>query len=221
MWPRWRQALVVAAHRGTLCFAPNKGRKVTYTNPRRWLPEFQPADGATALADVVAHYLYAYGPATPQQLARWLAAPPGWTAKLVASLAADLQQVEVEGALAWQIGGDPAPAEAPTGVRLLPYFDAYAVGCHPRELVFPGVAATRALAGGQAGNFPVLLIDGVVAGIWHMRRSGKRIAITVEPFAPLSVAQRRELELQVERIGDFLMANPQLTMGPVTVGAHA
>ena len=53
------------------------------------------------------------------------------------------------------------------GVRrsgLLPYFDAYAVGCHPRERLFPGAAAERALARGQAGNRPVLLVDGVVAG---------------------------------------------------------
>jgi hypothetical protein len=41
MWPRWRQAIVLAANRGALCFGPNKGRKVTYTNPRRWLPGFR------------------------------------------------------------------------------------------------------------------------------------------------------------------------------------
>ena len=38
MWPRWRQALGTAAKRGALCFGPNRGRKVTYTSPRRWLP---------------------------------------------------------------------------------------------------------------------------------------------------------------------------------------
>jgi hypothetical protein len=221
MWPRWRQAIVVAAHHGALCFAPNKGRKVTYTNPRRWLPAFQPADGADALAAVVKHYLFAYGPATPRHFARWLAAPPGWTASLFASLAADLQQVEVAGAPAWQISVDPVPASAPAGVRLLPYFDAYAVGCHPRELVFPGVAATRALAGGQAGNFPILLIDGVVAGIWHMRRAGKKLDFTVDPFSSLTRSQRRELDEQVERIGAFFLGNPRLAIGPVTIGAHA
>src|SRR5260370_41351212 len=76
MWPRWRMALTTAAERGVLCFGPNRGRKVTYTNPRRWLPGFRPADGPAALAEVVRRYLYAYGPATPQQFAQWLAAPP-------------------------------------------------------------------------------------------------------------------------------------------------
>ena len=37
LWPRWRQAVGMAGHRGVLCFGPNRGRRVTYTNPRRWL----------------------------------------------------------------------------------------------------------------------------------------------------------------------------------------
>jgi hypothetical protein len=48
-WPRWRQLTSTAAHRGVLCFGPDRGRKVTYTNPHRWLPGFRPADGDTAL----------------------------------------------------------------------------------------------------------------------------------------------------------------------------
>ncbi len=43
-WPRWRQLTSTAAHRGVLCFGPNRGRNVTYTNPHRWLPGFQPDD---------------------------------------------------------------------------------------------------------------------------------------------------------------------------------
>ncbi len=222
MWTRWRQAVDTAANRGALCFGPNRGRKVTYTNPRRWLPGFRPADGPTALADLVRRYLYAYGPATPQHFAQWLAAPRGWATELFDSLADELQQVEVEGIRAWLVAGDTAmPSTAPQGVRLLPYFDAYVVGCQPRELLFPGVAGARALSGGQAGNFPVLLLAGTVAGVWHQRRSGRTLDVTVEPFAPLTPAQRRELDEQVERIGEFLEGKPQVTIGTVTVGRHA
>ena len=48
-WPRWRQLTSTAAHRGVLCFGPDRGRNVTYTNPHRWLPGFRPAGGVTAL----------------------------------------------------------------------------------------------------------------------------------------------------------------------------
>ncbi len=41
-WPRWRQAISAAAQAGVLCFGPARGRQVTYTSPRRWLPGFRP-----------------------------------------------------------------------------------------------------------------------------------------------------------------------------------
>ena len=222
MWPRWRRAEDIAANRGALCFGPTRGRKVTYTSPRRWLPGFQPAEGQAALAALVKRYLHAYGPATPAHFARWPGAPPRWATELFDSLAGELQHVEAAGSVAWVVAGDTAaPSSAPEGVRLLPYFDAYGVGCYPRDLVFPGVAAERALTGGQAGNVPVLLAGGVVAGVWHQRRAGRKLEITVEPFDRLTPTQRRALDDQVERIGQFLESTPRLTIGPVTVGPHA
>ena len=115
------------------------------------------------------------------------------------------------------------PAEgAKGGVLLLPYFDAYAVGSHPRDRLFAGKAAKRALApSGQAGNYPVLLIDGVVAGVWHQRRSSRQIEVTVEPLTRLTAGQHRALESQVDRIGQILEGNARLTVGTVSVGGHA
>lgn len=223
LWPRWRQAVGTAARRGALCFGHNRGRRVTYTSPHRWLPGLEPAEGRAAAAELLRRYLRAYGPATPRRFAQWLGAPPRWARELFEELGDELEPVELHGSRAWLVAGDAAPPdEAPRGLRLLPYFDAYTVGCHPRELLFPGRAAERALnPTGQAGNFPVLLLDGVAAGVWHQRRSGRRLAVTVEPLEPLRGARRRELDQQVERIGEFLDCRPELTIGPVTAGAHA
>jgi hypothetical protein len=137
------------------------------------------------------------------------------------SLGADLEQVDLEGTRAWQLTGDRAEGGVAKGVRLLPYFDAYAVAGQPRELLFPGRAAERALAGGQAGNFPVLLVDGTVAGVWHLKRTGKQVAVTVEPLHELRAGQLRELAAQVSRVGEILEGTARLTIGAVTVGAHA
>jgi uncharacterized protein YukE len=222
LWPRWRQALTTAAHRGAMCFGPNRGRNVTYTNPHRWLPGFQPIAGPTALAELLRRYLYAYGPASSAHFARWLGCPAKLAADLFDARADELEPVDVAGAIGWVRAGDTAaPEDAPPSVRLLPYFDSYVVGGQPRELLYPGRAAERALNRGQAGNFPVLLVDGTVAGVWHQRRAGARIDVTVEPLTKLRTARRRALEEQVDRIGVILEAKPTLTIGPVTVGAHA
>jgi len=221
-YPRWRPAIYTAANRGVLCYGPRRKRKVTYTSPQRWLPGFQPAEEDKALRDLVVRYLHAYGPATPQQFARWLAAPITWATEVFESMAGQLEQVDVEGAVAWIDAGDhEEPATATEGMRLLPYFDAFVVGSQPREMLFPGKAAERALANGQAGNYPTLLIDGVVAGVWHLRRSGRTLHVRVEPLEPLNAAQQRALEEQVARIGEILEGKPKLTMGTIDVGPHA
>ncbi|MEE1756303.1 winged helix DNA-binding domain-containing protein [Streptomyces sp. SP18CS02] len=218
-WPRWRQVTHTAAHRGVLRFGRDRGRRVTFTNPG-----VVPLDGPTASAELVRRYLRAYGPATPAHYARWLAAPRAWATALFGELAADgvIEEVAFAGGPAWVAGGDTSfPREPVRGVRLLPYFDAFTIASQPRELLFPGAAGGRALARGQAGNFPVLLVDGEVAGVWHQRRAGRRIVVTVEPVGPLGAAHRRELAEQAERTGEVLEGRAELAVGQVTVGPHA
>ena len=218
--PRWQQAIQTAAFRGALCFGPNRGRRTTYTNPATWLPGFAPMEGGPAGAEVVRSFLRAYGPASVAQIGQWLNVPLGWVRARCEALGPELEAVRLEGEEAWVLAGDTAVDEPAQGVRLLPYFDAYGVGAHPRPLVFPGIAAERALANNQAGTVPVLLVDGVVAGVWHQRRTGRRLAVTVEPFGRLSARRRRELDDQVARIGEILEATPELTIGAVTAGGH-
>jgi len=222
-WPRWRQLTSTAAHRGVLCFGPNRGRKVTYTSPHRWLPGLRPADGDAALRALVRRYLRAYGPATPQHFARWLGIPPRHATGLFTRLAGELERVELDGEPGWTVAGDTGtPPEPHRGIRLLPYFDAYVVAAQPRERLYPGAAAARALTpAGQAGNYPVLLVDGVVGGVWHQRRSGRTLAITVEPLRELTGPQRRQLDDEAALVGAVMEAAATLTVGTVTAGPHA
>jgi hypothetical protein len=222
-WPRWRQAIGLAAHRGVLCFGPDRGRRTCYTHPHRWVPGFSGPDPGTGLESLVLEYLRAYGPATADHVAQWLGVPAPPVRSLVAGLENRLVPAEVDGVQGWLPEADVEVPEdeANPGVRLLPYFDPYVVGCHPRSSLFPGAAAERALsATGQAGTRPVLLVDGTVAGIWHQRRSAHQLHITVEPFIPLSRGRRRELDGEVEGLGAILEATPTLTIGTVTARSH-
>jgi hypothetical protein len=220
-WPRWRQLTSTAAHRGVLCFGPDRGRNVTYTNPHRWLPGFRPEDGGTALRTLVTRYLHAYGPASPQHFAKWLSIPVRRAVALFAELHGNLEPVTMEGEPAWIVAGDRAPAESRRTVRLLPYFDAYVVAGQPRDRLFPGPAARALTPTGQAGNYPVVLIDGVVGGVWHQRRSGRTISITVELFRSLTPTRRRELDDEVELVARVMESEAALRIGKLAVGPHA
>ncbi|NJQ06181.1 winged helix DNA-binding domain-containing protein [Streptomyces lonarensis] len=221
--PRWRWAQPTLGHRGALCFGPNRGREVTFTSPARLLPGFVPMDGPPALRRLALRYLHGYGPATPAEFARWLGAPRDRCEEVFRELGDSVERVTVAGAgPAFQIAGDPTHHELPRGVRLLPYFDVFGVGCHPRSLLFAGGAARRALARGQAGNYPLLLVDGQVAGVWHQALRGRRLRVTVEPLVRLSEAESDELAFQVQRLAGIQGAEEaEVETGRVTVGPHA
>jgi hypothetical protein len=222
LWPRWRQAIRPAAARGVLCFGPNRGRTLTYSSPRRWVSGYQPADPEEATQAAVHQYLYAYGPARADHFARWIGSSVAWARDAFAHAGDAIERVEVEGDELWQLNGDEVPPTEPAGiVRLLPYFDAYGVGCHPRERLYFGRAAERALARGQAGNYPVLIVDGLVEGVWHQKRSGRKVAVTVEPFRRLNASEQTALEERVERIGQIQEATATLAIGTVSAGPHA
>ncbi|GII97500.1 DNA glycosylase AlkZ-like family protein [Sinosporangium siamense] len=85
-----------------------------------------------------------------------------------------------------------------------------------------------ARAGAWAGDLVMPAFQGmwprwrqVVAGLWHQRRSGRRIAVTVEPLVRLDASRSAGLERAVERVGEVLEGVPELTIGEVTVGGHA
>lgn len=162
---------------------------MTYTNPHRWLPGYRPDDGDAAPAHPPQAQSVRLRPShTPRQFATWLNIPPLHAVKLFNEPADELEHVDLDGEPGWVLAGDTETLPQPhRGTRLLPYFDAYVVAGQPWERLSPGPAATRALTpAGQAGNYPVLLVDGVVGGVWHQRRSGHKLAITVEPLRELT-----------------------------------
>jgi hypothetical protein len=57
--------------------------------------------------------------------------------------------------------------------------------------------------------------------VWHQRRSGRKLAITIEPLLDLTAPQRRQLADEVDLVGQVMEATATLTVGTVTVGAHA
>jgi hypothetical protein len=216
-WPRWRQAISLAANRGILSFGENRGSRVTFLGAGV-TPE---ADTSRAQGWLLHRYLATYGPATAANYGRWLGVRPAWASARFAEFSAELDAVTVEGEPAFVNRGDLMRPEIPSrGITLLPHFDPYVIGSFPRERLFPGAAAARSLARGQAGVHPVLLIDGVVAGVWGFTRHANRLAVTVEAITTLSRHRLAGIEGEVERLGRFLGMNAELTLGAVSTGAH-
>jgi Winged helix DNA-binding domain len=220
-WPNWRRALGSAATAGVLCFGPNRGNQVTFVRPDQWLGSWLEVDPEQALLEVFRRYLRAYGPASPGHFGEWFDLSAAVVRQLVTALGDEVVEVGVEGerllALAEDADcqGDDSPVD--DSVRLLPHFDCYLRGFHPRSQL---VGDHRDRAAGGTGRFPVLLVDGQVAGVWERRKRGRRVEVRIDAFRRLSRRQARELEAEAARIGAFDDAEVEVIRGAVEVRAH-
>jgi hypothetical protein len=172
------------AFRGQLVFAPSVGQNVRFA-----LPEpFEPVDAATATVGIARRYLTRYGPATREAFARWFGNPsPAQAGRWIKAL----DVVETEHG--WALASDIPSLEAaqPGGhVRLLSAFDPFVVAAprdspHAERIYRPG------------GWFsPVLLVDGVMAGVWALEGG----VVRIEPFEDVGAEVRAAAEAEAERI---------------------
>jgi winged helix DNA-binding protein len=205
----WGTILKPAAFTGRLCFGPSVGQRVQFTGPDTWL-RAKPAavDPQAAPAAVTRRFLAAYGPATHRDLARWWGGGGIVVARQwIGALGDEVTRMEVDGAEAWMLAADARKARqlAPTrSVRLLPGFDQYVVAasCHAEHLL-PGDLRSRVYRP-QGWISPVLLVNGLMQGVWRHEIKGSRVEVAIEPFVKAPAWARRGAEEEAERLAVFL-----------------
>jgi hypothetical protein len=215
----WAAVFKPAANRGLLCQGPPQGTNITFTDPGRWLGAGAAGTGGktepdpdpdAAMATVLARFLDAHGPATREDLARWMGEKPKWARLALAAHADDLVEVDVEGHRGWMTPAGAAAAAVSTaaeGVFLLPGFDPYVLAplSHRAHTILEGRVDDVSRAAGWIS--PVLLVDGRIAGTWEPTTDGASTTVTLTPFAPLP----RKV---VAAARDHLAARYASTLGP-------
>src|SRR6266566_579920 len=210
----WGSLLKPAASQGLLCFGPSDGQLVRFTRPDQWLPSWRGGlDPEAALQETARRYLRACGAVTREDYARWwgVLAPEG--GRVLERLGDEVLPVEVGGAGGWMLAAhaeEIAEASAAPSVRLLPAFDQYVVAAtrHAEQLM-PGPFKDRVYRP-QGWLSPVLLAGGRMLGTWRQEPKGRRLMVTIEPFAKLPAAVRRRAEHEAERLATWTGATLEL-----------
>lgn len=215
----WGTPLKLFAFRGELCFGPNQGQNVTFVNPKKWLKQWTPAEPEAAFQEIARRYLRAYGPLAPKNFARWWNEGRVHVAKRVFQQIEDeLVPVDVEGwkALALRSTIEPMQQAAASGVvRLLPMFDAYVLDiARMDESILPKQYWKRVFRP-QGWITAVVLVDGVIKGVWDHKLRGARTTVTVEMFDPLTAPVRQGIEAEAARLETFLNTAVALEYGPL------
>jgi len=139
---------------------------------------------AEAAAELAAHYLRRFGPATTADLQWWT----GWTKSATTRALTDAGAVlvELDGARGWLAADDEGLPDPEPWVAALPGLDPTTMGWQERGWYLPPAAADAFDSNGNAG--PTLWVDGRVVGAWAQHRDGRLLTHYFEPVPP----QRRD-----------------------------
>lgn len=156
------------------------------------------AGGDDAVAHLVRRYLGAFGPASRADAAQWTGLP-------VAELERGLERLQLRrfrderGRVLFDLPRLPLPAagiEAPP--RLLPMWDSPLLAHDDRTRILP--EAYRKTVIRRNGDVQqTFLVDGFVAGTWRIEEG----RVQLDPFEPLPLKVRRELEAEGKALAQF------------------
>ncbi|MFF3763390.1 winged helix DNA-binding domain-containing protein [Streptomyces sp. NPDC001922] len=178
-----------------------RGGLARHTTVRQWLGEEPGEPTAQGVEALVLRCLTAFGPASVRDVQVW----SGLTRlrEVVDGLRPRLRTFRDEhGVELFDVpdGALPDPA-TPAPVRYLPEYDNLFLSHHDRTRVIADGHRKRIWQGNQA--FSPVLVDGFIRAVWRIDRDGGTAALVVEPFEPLSRAEREAIGAEGSRLLDF------------------
>jgi hypothetical protein len=194
--------------RGELCFGPGEGRSGTFVNPRRWLKEWKEWEPEEAQQEVTRRYLQAYGPATPRDFSFWWDGGGSTFGKKMFELLGDeVEAVDVEGWKATALRStldSIRNVKAESSVRLLPMFDVYVLTQSRNLEPLLAMEYKARVFRPAAWVSAVVLVDGVVQGVWEYETKKGQTLVKVSMFAAPSRKVRSGIEAEAARLEGFL-----------------
>ncbi len=186
---------------GGLCLGPDRGGQTCLVRTEDWIGRLERRPREDSLAELARRYFRAYSPASERDLARWAGLPLRDARLGTERVAAELEEVSAGGEKLLRPRG---AANAPRGrfVRLLGAYDNYNLGYVSRDFYLPAEHAKQVVPGGGIVR-PTIVVDGEIVGTWTSKRSGKRLAVELEPFAQLDPEVTDALAAEVEDVGRF------------------
>lgn len=215
----WRLSLA-----GHLCHGRRQGARQTYASREHWHPELnwprKLPDPLGACVELTRRYLAVGAPATVQDVAHFFGARVAEARRWLARLDENGETIPLncggrDGLLALARDEEvlrEKPPRSPSRwpVRLLPRFDTLLMNHADKSWTVPEPALRPQVWGKAAMVAAVILRRGRVAGVWNMKKRGRRLDLI---FTPLAGHSRRQLEKAVSAEARAVAAHLELEAG--------
>ena len=154
-------------------------------------------DARDSAVRIVHQYLAAYGPASRDDVAQYTF----FKFRQIDPALEGLRTFEDEqGVMLYDVPRAPlATGDAPAPVRFLPAFDSIILAHRDRTRILPDEYRDVVINKKNATTKNTFTVEGFVAGAWRIERN----KLALDPFVPLPIRARREVEAEGERLLAF------------------
>lgn len=200
---RLSHLLMGAELQGLICSGRRTGNMPTYGLLSERVPVRKILSRDESLAELARRYFTSHGPATLKDFTWWSGLSAADATKALESIKSQFSSENVGGNTYWQKADTPISKGHTDSVHLLPAFDEFLVSYRDRSAALE-LAHNRKAVSNNGIFYPVIVINGQVAGTW--KRTIKKDTVKVETslFAPVDKEYGVRIENEIREYSRFL-----------------
>jgi hypothetical protein len=188
---------------GILCSGAAQNGKPTYALLEERCPKPQPVPRVEALARLAHKYFSSHGPATLRDFIWWSGLPTRDARQALEIVKAGLMYETSDSQTYWFSGQALASSAGEHPAVLLPAYDEFIISYADRGASLSDLAFKQAIS--SNGIFrPVIVVDGIVAGLWKRSQSKSKVVVEMQLFQPADNIQPGDLEKAASAYSRFL-----------------
>jgi hypothetical protein len=186
---------------GLICSGKSKNKKLTYALLNERVPRHKKITREEALAKLAGKYFSSHGPASIADFS-WWSGLSLTEAKKAAEMCRKQLAGEKIGSTEYWFSRDADNPTSNPSIILLPAFDEFIISYKDRSAVIPTDVSKKIIS--NNGIFwPVILLNGKIAGLWSRVNGNKEILIKTEFFGKLPAKSASLLKEALETYSHF------------------
>lgn len=193
-----------------VCNGSRRGKEQTYALLDERIPPTPARSREESLAALAERYFTSHAPATLQDFTWWSGLKVGDARTALEMIKANLNSMPLGELTYWMPKNLDLDKPFRPSAYLLPAFDEYLVSYKERGAVLNPIQTINTIT--SNGIFkPIVVINGVVSGVWS--RTEKRTSVIIEPqlFAVVSPEEKTGIIQAASHFGNFLAKEPILS----------
>lgn len=209
--PRIAHLMLVAELAQLVCSGASKGKQQTYALLGERVPKARRLSREESLAELAARYFTSHGPASLQDFVWWAGLTATDAKKALEMVKNDFTSLTAEGETYWYKEAAAIPGSLKNTVFFLPAFDEFIISYKNRSILLAAEHHSKTIS--NNGIFrPVIVMDGVVEGIWSRTVKKDKVEIQIHFFQSARKNNKNQIQKAADRLGDFLEKKAEIVL---------